>query len=142
VAHSNPDDAALRRLLIEASTIAIVGASSNPERPSHGIMRHLQRSGYRTVPVNPNETEVLGERAYAALADVPFPIDIVNVFRRAQFTPAVADQAVAVGARALWLQQGVFNEDAAARASRGGLIVVMDACIATLHTLLRVPRKV
>jgi predicted CoA-binding protein len=105
-------------------------------------MRHLQRSGYRTVPVNPNETEVLGERAYAALADVPFPIDIVNVFRRAQFTPAVADQAVAVGARALWLQQGVFNEDAAARASRGGLIVVMDACIATLHTLLRVPRKV
>jgi predicted CoA-binding protein len=140
--HQNPSDDELRRLLIEARTIAVVGASSDPDRSSHGIMQRLQQVGYRTIPVNPNETEVLGERAYASLEDVPLPIDIVNVFRRADKTPPHADEAVKIGARALWLQQGVSNEEAAARAKAGGLVVVMDACIATLHALLRVPKKV
>jgi predicted CoA-binding protein len=139
--HRNPPDAALRQLLTNASTIAMVGASSNPDRPSNGIMRKLQSAGYRVIPVNPNETSVLGERAYASLPDVPERIDIVDVFRRAEFTPAIADAAVRVGAKALWLQSGVVNEDAAAKAEAGGLIAVMDACIGVMHAVLQVPRK-
>ena len=139
--HRNPPDAALRQLLTNASTIAMVGASSNPDRPSNGIMRKLQSAGYRVIPVNPNETSVLGERAHASLADVPERIDIVDVFRRAEFTSAIADEAVRVGAKALWLQSGVVNEDAAVKAEAGGLIVVMDACIGVMHAVLQVPRK-
>ena len=139
--HSNPPDEALRQILSNASTIAVVGASSKPDRSSHGIMRRLQQVGYRVVPVNPNETEVLGERAYPSLKDVPIKIDIVDVFRRPEFTPAIADDAVAIGAKVLWLQSGIENEDAAARAEAGGLKVVMDACLATVHSYLRVPRK-
>jgi uncharacterized protein len=140
--HSNPSDEALRDILLNASTIAVVGASSKPDRSSYGIMQRLKQVGYRVVPVNPYETEVLGERAYPSLKDVPIKIDIVDVFRRPEFTPAIADDAVAVGAKVLWLQSGIANEDAAARAKAGGLTVVMDACLATEHSLLRVPRKV
>jgi len=139
--HRNPSDQDLKRLLSAASTIAVVGASSNPERPSHGIMRKLKSVGYRVIPVNPNEAEVLGERAYASLLDIPEPIDIVDVFRRPEYTPAIADDAVKVGAKALWLQSGVSNEDAAARATTGGLMVVMNACIGVVHAMLQVPRK-
>jgi len=139
--HRNPSDQDLKRLLSAASTIAVVGASSNPERPSNGIMRKLKSVGYRVIPVNPNETEVLGERAYASLLDIAEPIDIVDVFRRPEYTPAIADDAVKVGAKALWLQSGVSNEDAAARATTGGLMVVMNACIGVVHAMLQVPRK-
>jgi predicted CoA-binding protein len=125
-----PSDDELRRLLEAARTIAVVGASSKADRPSFGVFRRLKAAGYRVVPVNPFETEVQGEKAYATLADVPHPIDIVDVFRRAGETPAVADAAVAVHAKALWLQLGIVNEEAAERARRGGLDVVMDACIA------------
>ncbi|MGE0449633.1 MAG: CoA-binding protein [Vicinamibacterales bacterium] len=141
VAHTNPPDAQLRTLLTSARTIAVVGASSDPMRASHGIMWKLKQVGYRVVPVNPNESEVLGERAYPSLADIPVPVDIVNVFRRAEHTPAVADEAVRIGAKALWLQSGIWNDDAAARAGRGGLVVVMDTCIGTMHAVLRVPAK-
>jgi len=139
--HHNPPDDVMRQLLTDASTIAMVGASSNPDRPSNGIMRKLQSVGYRVIPVNPNETAVLGERAYASLADVPERIDIVDVFRRAEFTPAIADQAVKIGAKALWLQSGVVNDEAAAKAEAGGLMAVMDACIGVMHSVLRVPKK-
>jgi predicted CoA-binding protein len=139
--HSNPSDDELRVLLTDAQTIAMVGASSDPAKPSHGIMRNLQKAGYRVIPVNPRETEVLGERAYATLDVVPGPVDIVDVFRRAEDTPPIADQAVAIGARALWLQSGISSEEAADRATRGGLIVVMDACIAATHARLRVPPR-
>ena len=138
---TNPSDADIKQLLSSASTIAIVGASSSPDRSSYGIMWKLLQVGYRVIPVNPNETEVLGQKAYASLSDVPVPIDIVDVFRRAEFTPAIADEAVKVHAKALWLQQGVTNEDAAARAKAGGLMVVMDACIGTTHALLRIPAR-
>lgn len=141
MAHANPSDGALKQILGDASTIAMVGASPNPERSSYGIMRRLQQVGYRVIPVNPNYREVLGERSYPALRDVPVRIDIVNVFRRPEFTPAIADDAVAVGAKVLWLQSGIINEEAAARAEAGGLTVVMDACIATTHALLRVAHK-
>lgn len=138
MAHTNPPDADLARLLSDAKTIAIVGASSNPDRPAYGIMRQLQRLGYKVIPVNPRETEVLGERAYASLHDIPEPVDIVDVFRRAEDTPPIADEAVAIGAKALWLQSGISSEDAAARATAGGLTAVMDSCIAVMHSALRV----
>lgn len=141
MAHANPSDDELRTLLTRATTIAVVGASSNPDKSSHGIMQKLQRSGYTVIPVNPSETEVLGRRAYPSLKEIPVPIDIVDVFRRPEDTPAIADEAVAVGAKALWLQTGIANEDAAARAKAGGLTVVMDACIGTELSLLRVPAK-
>jgi predicted CoA-binding protein len=141
IVHRNPSDQDIKRLLSTATTVAIVGASSNPERPSNGIMRKLKSAGYRVIPVNPNETEVLGERAYPTLADVPDRIDIVDVFRRAEFTPPIADDAVKVGAKALWLQSGVTNEDAAARATAGGLTVVMDACIGVMHSMLQIGRR-
>jgi uncharacterized protein len=139
--HENPSDDAVRALLSSANVIAMVGASSSPERPSYGIMQKLLGVGYRVIPVNPNETEVLGQRAYASLADVPVPVDIVNVFRRPEYTPAVAEQAVAIGAKALWLQSGIVNEAAAERAKAAGLLVVMDECIGVVHSVLRIPKK-
>ena len=138
MAHANPSDDELRTLLTNARTIAMVGASSNPEKPSHGIMQRLQRVGYRVIPVNPREPEVLGERTYPSLTDVPIPVDIVDVFRRPEDTPAIADDAVKIGAKALWLQEGIANEDAAARAKAGGLMVVMDACIGATHSMLKI----
>ena len=141
MAHANPSDPELKQLLTEATTIAIVGASSNPDKESHGIMQKLQRSGYRVIPVNPHETEVLGERSYPSLIDVPERIDIVDVFRRAEDTPGIADEAVTIGAKALWLQTGIVSEDAAARAKAGGLTVVMDKCIGATVSLLRVTPK-
>jgi predicted CoA-binding protein len=141
MAHHNPSDTELKQLLTTASTIAMVGASSNPDKASHGIMRKLQSAGYRVIPVNPRETEVLGERSYPSLIDVPEKIDIVDVFRRAEDTPAIAAEAVKIGARALWLQTGISSEEAAATAGAGGLTVVMDACIGATHSLLGVPKK-
>jgi predicted CoA-binding protein len=141
MAHRNPTTEEIRALLTSAQTIAMIGASSNPEKASHGIMQKLQRAGYHVVPVNPRETEVLGEKAYASLSDIPEKVDIVDVFRRAEDTPPIADEAVKIGAKALWLQTGISNDDAAARAKAGGLIVVMDACIGVTHALLRIPPK-
>lgn len=124
-----PDERELRALLREARTVAIVGLSSKPWRHSHEVADYLQAAGYRVVPVNPNETEVLGERAYPSLRDVPFPIDVVDVFRRPEETPDVARDAVAVGAKALWLQEGTESDEAYTIASEAGLDVVMGLCI-------------
>lgn len=138
MAFLNPPDDQIRHLLTSARTIGVVGASGNPLKPSHRICAYLQAAGYRVIPVNPNETEVLGEPAYATLDEVPDPIDIVDVFRRPEHTPEIADQAVAAGAGALWLQLGISNQQAAERASAGGLAVVMDRCIAVVHRQLRI----
>ena len=125
----NDDD--VRSLLADAKVIAVVGASSKPHRPSFGVAAYLQANGYRIVPVNPNETEVFGEPTYATLRDIPADVhvDIVDVFRRSEHTPEVARQAVDIGAGALWLQEGIWSEEAAAIAKAGGLDVIMDACI-------------
>jgi len=141
MSHRNPTDEAIRRLLTDATTIAMVGASSNPDKASHGIMEKLQRVGYRVIPVNSREAEVLGERAYASLLDIPVKVDIVDVFRRAEDTPPIADEAVKIGAKALWLQTGIVSEEAAARAEAGGLIAIVDACIGATHSMLRVAAK-
>ena len=134
--HTNPSDAELTRLLTTARTIAIVGASGNPEKPSYAIMRQLQKAGYNVIPVNPRESEILGARSYASLLDIPEPVDIVDVFRRPEDTPSIADEAVVKGAKALWLQKGIANDDAAARAAAGGLTAVMNACIGETHARL------
>jgi len=139
--HINPPDDTIRKLLTTSRTVAMVGASSNPERDSNGIFGKLQSVGYRVIPVNPRETEVLGEKAYATLADVPEKVDIVDVFRRAEDAPAIAESAVKIGAKALWLQQGIVSEEAAARATAAGLTVVMDRCLATTHALMRIPKR-
>ncbi len=141
MAHTNPSDSELTQILTSASTIAVVGASANPDKASHGIMRQLQEAGYRVIPVNPRETEVLGEKSYGALTDIPDQVDIVDVFRRAEDTPPIADDAVKIGARVFWLQTGIASEEAATRAKAGGLQVVMDACIGATHARLHIPAK-
>lgn len=119
----------IKHLLTTAKTIAVVGLSSNPQRASHGVARFLQAQGYRVIPVNPKETEVLGEKAYASLDEVPEAVDIVNVFREPSAAPAIVEAAIGKGARAVWMQQGVVHEQAAERARQAGLVVVMDRCI-------------
>ena len=133
-----PEDRELRALLGDARTVAVVGLSSKPDRPSNSVAAYLQDHGYRIVPVNPNETEVLGERAYPSLSDVPedMHVDVVDVFRRAEETPAVARDAVAIGARVLWLQDGIVNEEAYRIASEAGLDVIMGVCIRTTRQRL------
>jgi uncharacterized protein len=121
------------QILRSAKTIAVVGLSSNPMRASHGVAEYLKGVGYRIIPVNPNETEVLGEKAYARLEDIPEPVDIVDVFRRAEEVPAVAESAIAIGAKVLWMQLGIENAEAAERARAAGLVVVEDACLLVEH---------
>ena len=117
-------------------TIAVVGLSSRRLRPSYGVSEHMQSAGYRVIPVNPNETEVLGEKAYPDLASIPVPVDIVNVFRQSSFVPEVVDEAIRIGAKAVWMQEGVVHLDAARKAEAAGLAVVMDRCILKEHALL------
>src|SRR5688572_17553162 len=141
MSHTNPPDAALREILMSAQTIAMVGASANPERPSYGIMKRLLAAGYQVIPVNPKEAEVLGQPAYAALTDIPVPVDIVDVFRRSEDTPQIADEAARIGAKVLWLQLGVSSEEAAVRARAAGMTVVMNKCIGATHAALGIPAK-
>ena len=128
--HDNYADPYLRDILTSVRTIAVVGASPRRERPSHGVMAYLQRRGYRTIPVNPNAVgaTINGETCYARLADVPEPIDMVDAFRRSEMAGGVVDQAIAVGAKVVWMQLGVRDDDAAARAEAHGLEVVMNRC--------------
>jgi len=129
MAHVNPTDDELRALLTRSRTIAMIGASSKPDRPSHGVMKVLMHAGFHVIPVTPRAESVLGQRAYASLEEIPESVDIVDVFRRAEDTPAIADEAVKIGAKALWLQLGISNEETASRAKKGGLMVIMDKCI-------------
>lgn len=127
------DPIVIRQILLTARTIAIVGLSSNALRPSNFVGFYLQRHGYRIVPVNPREKEALGQPAFASLSDVPFPVDVVDVFRAPQFVPEVAKEAVKIGAKALWLQFGVISPEGARIARDGGLQVVVDRCMKVEH---------
>ena len=118
----------IKKILDECKTIAVVGLSSNSGRPSFGVASYMRRSGYRVIPVNPNETEVFGEKAYASLADVPDKIDLVDVFRRPSEAGHAVDEAIALGVKAVWLQEGVIDNAAAQRAHDAGMLVVMDLC--------------
>ena len=126
----------LAQLLREAKTIAVVGLSSQRFRASFGVSAYMQSRGYRIIPVNPNEREVLGEKAYPDLASVPVPVDIVNVFRRSEFVPEVVAAAIAINAKGIWMQEGVVHEEAAEAARKAGLEVVMDTCILKEHRRL------
>nr|MBC7244228.1 CoA-binding protein [Chloroflexota bacterium] len=117
------------KILQDSRTIAVVGLSSDPERPSYEVARYLQQHGYRIIPVNPNESEVLGERAYPDLLSIPEPIDVVDIFRRSEAVPPIVEQAIQIGAKVVWMQKGVRNEEAAAQAQKAGLLVVMDHCM-------------
>jgi predicted CoA-binding protein len=127
------DPFTIQRVLREAKNIAIVGLSSNTLRASHFVGFYLRRHGYRVIPVNPREKEVLGEKSYASLRDVPVPVDIVNVFRAPDAVPGIAKDAVAIGAKCLWCQFGVISEEGARIAEEGGVAVVMDRCIKVEH---------
>ena len=127
----------IAELLQNSRTIAVVGLSNKRTRPSYGVSEYMQSAGYRIVPVNPRETEVLGEKAYARLEDIPEHVDIVNVFRRSEFVPEIVESAIRIGAGAIWLQEGVVHEEAAERARQAGLDVVMDRCILKEHRRIR-----
>ena len=120
-------------LLKSSKTIAVVGLSNKRFRPSHGVAEYMQRNGYRIIPVNPFEQAVLGEKCYPDLESVPERVDIVDIFRRAEFVPAIVEAAIRIGARAVWMQEGVVHEDAAERAATAGLVVVMDRCLLKEH---------
>jgi predicted CoA-binding protein len=119
---------AVNKILEDCRTIAVVGLSSNPSRASNGVAGYMRRQGYKVIPVNPNETEVFGEKSYSSLADVPEQVDLVDVFRRSDAAGAVVDEAISIGAKAVWLQEGVIDRAAAQRAQDAGLLVVMDRC--------------
>jgi len=149
VSFANPDDAGLRALLDRTRTIAVVGLSPQPARPSYPVAQAMQRYGYRIVPVRPLVDRVLGEQAYASLADIPFGVDLVNVFRAAEHVPAIVEQCLALHSlqrsdapahrlpAAIWIQEGIVHEAAAQRAQDGGMAVVMDRCILKEYVRLK-----
>jgi predicted CoA-binding protein len=128
------DEITITRILKECRTIAVVGLSSNPARPSYGVASYMKAQGYRVIPVNPNETNVLGEPAYPSLAAVPGTIDLVNIFRKSEDVLPIVEEAIARGAKAIWMQEGITHEQAAVRAGESGLLVVMDRCWFKEHT--------
>jgi uncharacterized protein len=123
----------IAELLQSAKTIAVVGLSANPLRPSHGVTAYMQSQGYRIIPVNPNIEECLGEKAYVTLRDVPEKIDIVNIFRRPEFVPEIVEEAIRLKVPAVWMQEDVIHEKAAEKARQAGIFVVMDRCILKEH---------
>ncbi|MDO8530619.1 MAG: CoA-binding protein [Dehalococcoidia bacterium] len=131
----------IEEILKSSKTVAVVGLSPRPDRPSYEVARYLQEHGYRIIPVNPQATEVLGEKSYPSLADVPVPVDVVDIFRRSEDVPPIVDEAVMVKARVVWMQEGIVNQQAAATARRAGLDVVMDRCMQKEHKRLAAPGK-
>jgi uncharacterized protein len=123
----------VNEILKSSKTIAVVGLSNRRFRPSYGVADYLKSASYRIIPVNPNQQEVLGEKAYARLEDVPVPVDIVDIFRRPEFVPEIVESAIRIGARAVWMQEGVIHSEAAERARRAGLFVIQNTCILKEH---------
>ena len=126
-------EAEITEILQNYRVVAVVGLSAKPERPSYRVAHYLQEHGYRIVPVNPVRREILGERCYAALRDIPFPVEIVDIFRNVEAIPAIVDEAIAVGAKVVWMQQGLEEPDSARKAKQAGLQVVMDRCLKIEH---------
>ena len=123
----------ISQILKTSATIAVVGLSNRRHRPSFGVSEYMQSAGYRIIPVNPAESEILGEKCYARLEDIPDRVDIVDIFRRSEFVPEIVESAIRIGARAIWMQEGVIHPEAAERARRAGLFVVMNTCILKEH---------
>lgn len=127
----------LGRILAATRTIAVVGLSDKPDRPSHDIPAYLQSQGYRIIPVNPRLAEALGENAYPSLREVPQPVDVVEIFRRSEDVPPIVEDAITIGAKVIWMQEGIVNQAAASRAEAAGLTVVMDTCMGETHKILK-----
>jgi uncharacterized protein len=136
MAFENPAREQIKDILQNSTTVAVVGLSDNPERVSYMVSEAMQAKGYTIIPVNPNADTILGQKSYASLKDIPVQVDIVNVFRRSEHTPPVAEEAVAIGAKTLWLQLGIASEEAADIAVQGGLQVIMDRCIKVEDSIL------
>jgi predicted CoA-binding protein len=133
---ANPPPEKIKELLENSKTIAVVGLSPKPDRASNGVSEYLQKQGFRIIPVNPGENEILGEKSYSDLKSIPDRVDIVDVFRRPEAAPGIVEEAIAVGAGAVWLQEGVVSEAAFEAGSRAGLIMIMDRCIFKTHRQL------
>lgn len=133
---SNDHDLKMRDIFASAKTIASVGLSSNPEKESHGVALYLKEQGYRIIPVNPIAAEILGEKAYPDLSAIPEKVDVVQVFRKPEDVPPVVDEAIKIGAKVVWMQEGIVNYEAAQKAEEAGLQVVMDACMRATHKRL------
>ncbi|WP_139998086.1 CoA-binding protein [Paenibacillus paridis] len=136
MAFENPSREHIKGILEKSTTVAVVGLSDKPDRVSYMVSEAMQAKGYTIIPVNPNADTILGQTSYASLKDIPVPVDIVNVFRRSEHTPPVASEAVAIGAKTLWLQLGIANDEAAEIAASGGLEVIMDRCIKVEDSIL------
>ena len=132
----------VQRILKQTKTIAVVGLSDKPDRDSYQIASYLQQHGYRIIPVNPRVNEVLGEKAYPSLRDVPDPVDVVDIFRRSEDVPPIVEDAIAIGAKVVWMQAGIVNEEAAARAETAGLAVIMNACMRSAHRALKASGRI
>jgi predicted CoA-binding protein len=133
---SNDHDRKMRDIFTSAKTIASVGLSSNPEKESYGVALYLKEQGYRVIPVNPTATEILGERVYPNLSAIPEKVDVVQVFRKPEDVPPVVEEAITIGAKVVWMQEGIVNYEAAQKAEEAGLQVVMDACMRATHKRL------
>jgi predicted CoA-binding protein len=130
------NDKEMKEILLSTKTIASVGVSSNPEKESYGVAAYLKDQGYRLIPVNPTATEILGEKTYPSLSDIPEKVDVVQVFRKPEDVPLVVEEAIKIGAKVVWMQAGIVNEEAAQKAREAGLQVVMDACMRVTHRRL------
>lgn len=136
MAFENPSREHIKSILQQSTTVAVVGLSDKPDRVSYMVSEAMQAKGYTIIPVNPNAEMIMGQKSYASLKDIPVEVDIVNVFRRSEHTPPVAEEAVAIGAKTLWLQLGIANEEAAEIATKGGMEVIMDRCIKVEDSIL------
>ena len=135
-------DKEMKDILLSAKTIASVGLSSNQEKESYWIVSYLKEQGYRIIPVNPTATEILGEKVYPSLSAIPDKVDVVQVFRKSEDVPPVVDEAIKIGAKVVWMQEGIVNEEAAKKAREAGLQVIMDACMRATHRRLIGPKLV
>ena len=134
----NPGPDVIEEIFSRATTIAVVGLSSNPDRPSYEVAAYLQAQGYKIIPVNPGEKEILGEKSYPDLTSIGHPVDVVDVFRRGETTPSIVEEAIKIGAKYIWLQQGVVSEESYRLARRAGKVIVMDRCMLREHRQLGV----
>jgi predicted CoA-binding protein len=132
----NPTKEEIRELLSQSSTIAVVGLSPKPTRPSHGVANYLKQQNYRIIPVNPGHPEILGEKSYPSLSDIPEKVDIVDIFRRSEHVLPVVEEAINIKAKVIWMQSGIVNHQAAQKAKEAGLVVVMDRCLAVARSTL------
>lgn len=135
------DDQMMKEILLSVNTIASVGLSSNPDKESYGVASYLKGQGYKIIPVNPTAAEILGEKAYPDLSSIPEKVDVVQVFRKPEDVPPVVEEAIRIGAKAVWMQEGIVNEEAAQKARQAGLQVVMDACMRAMHRRFNIGPK-